>query len=227
MGDYNTNNINNSASQLIKSINTVIDDKLKTVLRLDSAIVKRVGNNGTVDIYFPPENNIEFTSISNQTPFTLYPGDSVEVLIKDGSYSNCWIVAKHKVSNDLTKQIEQALKKVALYSDVTTSAKVKAVGFRILGTYPTLEELKIAIVNPNQGDMYNVGTEGNYKVYMWDTTGTPDWKDQGSLSIIVSVEAMTDSDIENLWKNTFGSFCPGEDVSIMTDTDIENLWENA
>ena len=114
MGNYSTNNINNSASQLIKSINTVIDDKLKnivrvdsaivkTALRLDSAIVKRVSNNGTVDIYFPPENNIEFTSISNQTPFTLYPGDSVEVLIKDGSYSNCWIVAKHKASNELTK----------------------------------------------------------------------------------------------------------------------------
>ena len=71
MGNYSTNNINNSASQLIKSINTVIDDKLKTALRLDSAIVKRVSNNGTVDIYFPPENNIEFTSISNQTPFTI------------------------------------------------------------------------------------------------------------------------------------------------------------
>ena len=35
MGNYSTNNINNSASQLIKSINTVIDDKLKN---LDSNI---------------------------------------------------------------------------------------------------------------------------------------------------------------------------------------------
>ena len=71
MGNYSTNNINNSASQLIKSINTVIDDKLKNIVRVDSAIVKRVSEDGTADIYFPPENNVEFTSVSNQTPFAL------------------------------------------------------------------------------------------------------------------------------------------------------------
>ena len=201
MGNYSTNNINNSASQLIKSINTVIDDKLKTALRLDSAIVKRVSNNGTVDIYFPPENNIEFTSISNQTPFTLYPGDSVEVLIKDGSYSNCWIVAKHKASNELTKQIEQALKNITLYSESYSVSKNEGFGIKILGTYSTLEELKSSVINPKQGDMYNVGVEGNYKVYMWDTTGTPSWKNQGSLSPAINAQVMTDTDIEKLWKN--------------------------
>lgn len=105
MGNY-TNNINDNASQMIKFINSIIDDKLKNIVRVDSAIVKRVSEDGTADIYFPPENNVEFTSVSNQTPFALSPGDSVEVLIKNGSYSNCWIIAKHQASNTLTKKIE-------------------------------------------------------------------------------------------------------------------------
>lgn len=49
--------------------------------------------------------------------------------------------------------------------------------------------------------MYNVGVEGNYKVYMWDTTGTPSWKNQGSLSPAINAQVMTDTDIENLWEN--------------------------
>lgn len=105
MGNYNTN-INDNASQMIKFINSIIDDKLKNIVRVDSAIVKRVSEDGTADIYFPPENNVEFTSVSNQTPFALSPGDSVEVLIKNGSYSNCWIIAKHQASNTLTKKME-------------------------------------------------------------------------------------------------------------------------
>lgn len=202
MGNYNTNNINDNASQVINIINSIIEDKLKNIVRIDSAIVKRVNDDGTADIYFPPENDVEFTSVSNQTPFALYPGDSVEVLIKNGSYSNCWIVAKHKVSNILTKQMEQVLKNNSLYSKPQEQSGGGEVGIRILGTYSTLEELKNSVKNPKQGDMYNVGTEGNYKVYMWDTTGTPQWKDQGSLGTAVTVDAMTNNDIERTWDAT-------------------------
>ena len=54
-----------------------------------------INEDGTVDVYFPPDNSKIFTRISNQTPFQLQAGDGVELLLKDGSYSNCWIVAKH------------------------------------------------------------------------------------------------------------------------------------
>ena len=55
-------------------------------------------------------------------------------------------------------------------------------GLDILGTYDTLEELRAAIQNPQQGNMYNVGTTDPYTIYMWDTTTEPaDWKSQGQL----------------------------------------------
>ena len=55
-------------------------------------------------------------------------------------------------------------------------------GIDIKGTYATVEDLKAAVINPAQGDMYNVGTEAPYTIYMWDTTDTPaDWVSQGQL----------------------------------------------
>ncbi|MDR2410122.1 MAG: hypothetical protein LBE13_18715, partial [Bacteroidales bacterium] len=51
-------------------------------------------------------------------------------------------------------------------------------GLNILGTYDNLEDLQQAVVNPTQGDMYNVGEEEPYHIYMYDN-GI--WKDQGRL----------------------------------------------
>ena len=39
-----------------------------------------------------------FTRISNQSPFTLSPGDGVEIMLKNGSFDNCWIIAKHGIT---------------------------------------------------------------------------------------------------------------------------------
>lgn len=55
-------------------------------------------------------------------------------------------------------------------------------GLDIKGTYDSLEALQAAIQSPSQGDMYNVGTEDPYTIYMWDTTGgVSGWKSQGQL----------------------------------------------
>lgn len=55
-------------------------------------------------------------------------------------------------------------------------------GLNILGTYATLTDLQTAVPSPAQGDMYNIGSEAPYHVYMWDTTEPPSaWKDQGIL----------------------------------------------
>lgn len=51
--------------------------------------------------------------------------------------------------------------------------------FEILGTYETLEKLKAAIADPDQGDMYNVGTGVPYTIYMWDKD--LGWVSQGQL----------------------------------------------
>ena len=51
--------------------------------------------------------------------------------------------------------------------------------FEILGTYETLEELEAAVTDPDQGDMYNVGTGVPYTIYMWDKD--LGWVSQGQL----------------------------------------------
>lgn len=90
-----SNEINNYADIMINRISIMIEDMMKKVTHLDSAVVDRVNSDGTVDVYFPPDNSKIFTRISNQTSYNLVAGDSVEILLKNGSYSNCWIIAKH------------------------------------------------------------------------------------------------------------------------------------
>lgn len=55
-------------------------------------------------------------------------------------------------------------------------------GLDIKGTYDSEELLEAMVVNPQQGDMYNVGTSAPYTIYMWDeTNGTGEWVSQGQL----------------------------------------------
>ena len=56
-------------------------------------------------------------------------------------------------------------------------------GLDIRGTYATVEALAAAVPSPEQGWMYNVGTEPPYSIYMWDVTLTPpDWRELGQLT---------------------------------------------
>ena len=91
--DYNA--INNCADNMLNKIIQCVKEEMKTSVIVDSAIVSSVNDDGTVNVYFPPDKTNIFTKISNQTPFTLQSGDGVELLLKDGSFSNCWIIAKH------------------------------------------------------------------------------------------------------------------------------------
>lgn len=91
------NDIFQDADNMIDFINKMVTEKLKGVPVLKPAIVSRINENNSVDIYIPPDRDKIFTNISNQTPFELKVGDSVELLLKDGTYSNCWVIAKHKV----------------------------------------------------------------------------------------------------------------------------------
>ena len=95
MANYASKTINDCADIMIEKILDCLRGEMKKATYLDSAIVSSVNDDGTVNVYFPPDDAKIFTRISNQTPFTLAPGDSVELLLKNGSYSNCWIVAKH------------------------------------------------------------------------------------------------------------------------------------
>ena len=95
---YDINNINKYADDLLAKIDACIVERIKNTPQLVSAIVSKVNEDGTVNVYFPPNEKSVFTKIQNQSVYDLQVGDSVEIVLKDGTYSNCWILAKHGVN---------------------------------------------------------------------------------------------------------------------------------
>jgi len=90
--------LNSCADDMIQKIVSIVKEEIaSTSPRIESAIVKNVNSDGTVDVYLPGDLNSVFTRIQNQSIYQdLIPGDSVEILLKKGKFSNCWIIAKHK-----------------------------------------------------------------------------------------------------------------------------------
>ena len=102
-----------SADRMLDIINVCIENALKTSTTLSGAIITSVNSNGTVNVRIPPDDKI-FTNIPNQSPFELKPGDCVELMLKNGSFNNCWVVAKHEATVtpktfELTKEEKQQI----------------------------------------------------------------------------------------------------------------------
>lgn len=95
--NYNVStNLSNSADKMIDRIMVCVDDRIKkNSSRVVGAVVTKVNSDGTINVKLPSEEEVEFTRIQNQTPFTLVEGDAVELFLKNGSFSNCWVFAKH------------------------------------------------------------------------------------------------------------------------------------
>ena len=110
---------NSCADSMLNRITECLRDSLKGVPQVRSAVIDSINEDGSINIYFPPNEHKLFTRISNQSPFNLSPGDGVEILLKNGSFDNCWIIAKHgitradmstqqsKTSNDSSKTTSQ------------------------------------------------------------------------------------------------------------------------
>ena len=67
----NFNAINDCADNMLNKIIQCVKEELRTSVIVDSAIVSNVNEDGTVNVYFPPDKTNIFTRISNQTPFSL------------------------------------------------------------------------------------------------------------------------------------------------------------
>ena len=93
-------NTNKYADLMLDRISQCIEEETKNLPAVSGAVVSSVNTDGTINVCFPPDYDKIFTNLSNQTPFLLEPGDSVELLLKDGSYNNCWIIAKHQTTFD-------------------------------------------------------------------------------------------------------------------------------
>lgn len=104
--DYNSSvKLSAYADLMLDRIDTCINDKIsKNVTRLASAIVTKVNSDGSVNIRLPSEDNTEFTKIQNQCPYELKIGDAVELTLKNGSFNNCWVSARHGMGTRATSE---------------------------------------------------------------------------------------------------------------------------
>lgn len=75
--------------------------------------------------------------------------------------------------------------------------------------YPTVEDLMEDVIDPEVGDMYNVGASEPYELYRW--TGTV-WENQGTIG--VSFDPISTSDIDLMWN---GSSIGGTDRKWLND----------
>ena len=127
---------NSCADSMLNRITECFKDSLKGIPQIKSAVIDSINEDGSINIFFPPNETKLFTRISNQSPFTLSPGDGVEIMLKNGSFDNCWIIAKHgvtradmntqqnKVSNDTLKNINSNIDSIQIVGVTKTSQLV-------------------------------------------------------------------------------------------------------
>ena len=112
MSDYRYNNsdksteenyqvdINSYADAMLARVTEIVQELIKDCPKTKSAIVDSVNQDGTVNVKLPSDNSNVYTRIQNQSIWqNLVPGDGVELFLKDGTFSNCWIIAKHVKQN--------------------------------------------------------------------------------------------------------------------------------
>ena len=97
--EYKTKDENNNSNVL--SIKNVIQEIAKSEIQkyglptYKAAIVQKINEDGTVDVYLPPNQENLVTGILNKCGELLFVGDSVELATKNGSLTNCWVAIKH------------------------------------------------------------------------------------------------------------------------------------
>ena len=88
-------------SQFKKTIDEMVQDGIKKqrITNYITAKVSKVNQDGTFDVYFPPDVNSIKTGLLNKSHDTLLVGDTVEVCTKNGSLANAWIALRHGPSD--------------------------------------------------------------------------------------------------------------------------------
>lgn len=93
--------MDNSNSDGLIAVKNVIREIAKNEIRNSSfptyiaAVVQNVNDDGTINVFIPPNQSNTVTNLLNKTGERLETGDSVEIATKNGSLTNCWIAIKH------------------------------------------------------------------------------------------------------------------------------------
>ena len=84
-------------SVIEKIANAEIDKR--GITKYVSAIVQSVNDDGTINVYIPPNLDVVITGLLNKTGESLNANDSVELCAKNGTINNAWVAIKHKTNN--------------------------------------------------------------------------------------------------------------------------------
>lgn len=86
---------NKEAEQLVSLIREIVNEALGDRDTTTFCVVDTVNNDGTVDVYIPPDETIRIKQVRNASPFTLKPGD-IAVLYKiRNKLNNSFIISKY------------------------------------------------------------------------------------------------------------------------------------
>lgn len=152
------NSANECADNMLMRINECFNESIKGLPKIKSAVVSAVNDDGTVNVYFPPNDKKLFTRISNQGPFTLQAGDGVELMLKNGTFDNCWVIAKHGINRTDMNTIQNNKDSIPDSSKDKESELISVVGVTKTSQ----------LINDNGFISYNTPT-----IYSANLTGTP------------------------------------------------------
>lgn len=158
------NSANDCADSMLTRINECFQDSIKGLPKIKSAVVSAVNDDGTVNVYFPPNDKKLFTRISNQGAFTLQAGDGVELMLKNGTFDNCWVIAKHGVNR----------------ADMNTIQNNKTSGFEKSKNQVNIDSSSVVgvtktsqLINDSGFITKNSPTINNPTIYSANLTGNP------------------------------------------------------
>lgn len=188
------------ADLMLNRINSCVDDRTKKTVKIKSAVVTKVNDDGTVNVQLPDDEGDGFTRLQNQSVFELNVGDSVEVLLKEGSFTNSWVIAKHGGGTKRVNLVNQGT--VSVISGGSSSSGSSSGGSGGSGSGDEALELHIANhSNPHAVTKAQVGLENVDNVQQYSASNPPPYP-VSSVNSKTGTVVLTASDVGALPNTT-------------------------
>ncbi len=179
-----------------------------------AAIVQKVNEDGTVDVYLPPDKENLVTRVLNKCSEKLSVGDSVEITTKNGSLTNAWVAIKHETNVEgQAEEVERLNSEVVVKVKdgrivTSTLERDPALGsaFTVISDDINLDGMNIVLNGKRgitiQSPFFNVTKEGRItatsgKIGGWELGESRLWS--GSGSNFVALDSGTDGENYSIW----------------------------
>lgn len=147
-------------------IEDIVDAKMarKGITKFISAVVKTVHEDGSVDVYLPPDKARTASNVLNKTGETLYEGDSVELCAKNGKLSNAWVSEKHGTNFNVDKLNNMSPPRLLIeFSNGYLVEEIDDKDYKINEETGYVECVTIPVLN---NDIFQLNEEGKLEVIL-------------------------------------------------------------